>query len=144
MIPVSEKEELEIKSHEIDFNILQVIVTVLSLGLIARLWFLQIYTGEELWRYSNMNRLKRQTLAAPRGFILDRNGEILAKNKRALQLKINLNYIEDLKETLNLIAPLSEKVRDKLKQKFKFKKKEKVLFTLLLLKKTLKERKSIF
>ena len=59
--------------------------------------FADLHAGEELWRYSNMNRLKRQTLAAPRGFILDRNGETLVKNKIAVQLKINLNYIEDLR-----------------------------------------------
>ena len=138
MIPVSEKEELEIKSHEIDFNILQVIVTVLSLGLIARLWFLQIYTGEELWRYSNMNRLKRQTLAAPRGFILDRNGEILAKNKRALQLKINLNYIEDLKETLNLIAPIIGESARQIEAKIQIQKKRKGSFHPIIIKEDLK------
>lgn len=138
MIPVSEKEELEIKSHEMDFNILQAIVIVFSLGLIARLWFLQIYTGEELWRYSNMNRLKRQTLSAPRGFILDRNGEILVKNKTAVQLKINLNYIENLKEALKRLAPIIGESAEQIERKIQIQKKRKGSFHPIVIKEDLK------
>lgn len=137
MIPISEKEKLEIKSHEMDFNILHTIIIVCSLGLTARLWFLQIHTGEKLWRYSNMNRLKRQTLEAPRGFILDRNGDILVKNKTAVQLKINLNYIEDLSKTLKRLAPLIGESEEKLERKIRIQKKRKGSFHPIIIKENL-------
>lgn len=117
MIAISQKEELEIKSHEMDFNVLHLIVIVCSALLGLRLWFLQIYAGEELQRYSNLNRLKRQTLKAPRGFILDREGQILAKNKTVVQLKINLNYIENLENTLKKLSPVIGEDALKMKKK---------------------------
>ena len=124
MIPVSQKEELEIKSRELDFSILHIIVIFFSILLAARLWFLQIYTGEELQRFSNMNRLKKQTLTAPRGFILDREGQILVKNKTAVQLKINLNYIENLKKTLKKLAPIIKEDARQIEQRIQIQKKK--------------------
>ena len=124
MIPVSQKEELEIKSRELDFNVLHIIVIFFSILLLARLWFLQIYAGEELQRFSNMNRLKRQTLTAPRGFILDRKGQILVKNKTAVQLKINLNYIENLQETLKQLAPVIKEDVSQIEKKIQIQKKK--------------------
>ena len=117
MIPIGQTEELEIKSHEPDFNVLHIIVIV-SLALLAmRLWFLQIHTGEELHRYSNLNRLKRQTLTAPRGFILDREKRVLARNKTTVQLKINLNHIKNLPETVERLAPVIGETPTKIEEK---------------------------
>ncbi len=45
--------------------------------LIARLWFLQIHEGADFVEQSESNRIRVQDIAAPRGNILDRHGNML-------------------------------------------------------------------
>lgn len=47
-------------------------------GLLARLWFLQVVHGEDYLAQAQHNRMRKVPLPAPRGLILDRNGKVLA------------------------------------------------------------------
>jgi len=44
----------------------------------VRLWYLQIHLGEVFTEKSRNNQLRVEYLFAPRGFLRDRNGELLA------------------------------------------------------------------
>jgi penicillin-binding protein 2 len=57
--------------------------------LFFRLWFLQILNGEEYLAEANSNRTREFRVSAPRGRILDRNGEILVANRISLALQVN-------------------------------------------------------
>ena len=137
MIPSSQKEELEIKSRETDFTVLHILAAAALLILAGRLWFLQIHSGEELSRLSDMNRLKKRLKPAPRGFILDRDGKFLVKNKTAVQLKISLNETQDLENSVNQIAPLIGETAEKLKRKIHIQKKREGEFHPVVLKERL-------
>ena len=137
MIPVSQKEALEIKAHETNFNILQGIVIFFPLILLSRLWFLQIHAGEQLQRYSNMNRLKQEIVHAPRGFILDSTGKDLVRNKTSVQLKINLNDIEDLPGTLKQLSQIIGQSTDKIERKIQIQKKKSGAFHPVTIKEAL-------
>ena len=143
MIPSSQKEELEIKSRETDFTVLHILAAAALLILAGRLWFLQIHSGEEMSRLSDMNRLKKRALPAPRGFILDRDGKILVKNKTAVQLKISLNETKNLENSVNQIAPLIGETAEKLKRKIHIQKKREGEFHPIVLKERL-SRKEIY
>lgn len=54
----------------------------------VQLFNLQIVQGEKLRGLSEGNRLRLQTILAPRGFIQDRNGEIIAKNTASFNLAL--------------------------------------------------------
>jgi len=60
-----------------------------------RLWFLQILSGQEFVAQANDNRLKSVKLVAPRGPIVDRNGEVIVENRPGLAVGIRLMDVPD-------------------------------------------------
>jgi penicillin-binding protein 2 len=58
-------------------------MVLVFLGLIVRLFTLQILEGEENRAIARENIIRRVTLATTRGMILDRNGKILARSRGA-------------------------------------------------------------
>jgi penicillin-binding protein 2 len=59
------------------------IVAVLFLALFGRLWFLQVLAGDRYLALSESNRVQLVVLEAPRGRILDADGQELVKNRPA-------------------------------------------------------------
>ena len=123
MISHSQNEDLEIKSHGFGFYLLITITGCLFSLLFLRLVYLQIYQGEDLRRYSDSNRFRKQFLNAPRGLVLDRNNKILIGNKNIVQLKFNLNYISDIEEVLEKISPIIDTPIKEIKEKLEKRKK---------------------
>ena len=97
-------QEIEIKSQVFKFFVLIFFTGFLFLMLFFRLFFLQIYQGEKLKKFSDSNRLKKQLLIAPRGLILDRHHQILAGNKKTVQLIIHLNQAPFLNQSLKKVS----------------------------------------
>jgi penicillin-binding protein 2 len=62
---------------------LTAIVAVLFVGLVSRLWFLQVLAGDRYERLAESNAVRVVLTEAPRGEILDRNGVELVKNRVA-------------------------------------------------------------
>jgi len=76
----------------------QLAVRVAALGVLAlvafgviffRLWYLQVLSGEDYVKQAQDNRIRVDRIAAPRGAIVDRNGEVLVDNREATVLKLN-------------------------------------------------------
>lgn len=60
---------------------------VLVFGILTwRIFYLQIIKGDSFRAFSDNNRVRSQSLLAPRGLILDRNGQILAQNTASFNL----------------------------------------------------------
>lgn len=57
------------------------VLALLFLGLLARLWYLQIAQGAAFLAQAERNRVRRVPLPAPRGLILDRHGDVLATSR---------------------------------------------------------------
>jgi penicillin-binding protein 2 len=57
--------------------------------LFFRLWTLQVVNGEEYLAEANNNRTREYRVVAPRGDILDRDGEVLVDNRTSLALQLN-------------------------------------------------------
>lgn len=86
-------------SEKLRFNILNLLVCIIGIILIIQLFNLQIIHGEEYLKQST-SRLIRQTVTeAPRGQILDRNGNILATNKMGFSLNLYKTNVDP--ETFN-------------------------------------------
>ena len=54
-----------------------------------RLWYLQVLSGDKYLAEANNNRIREIRVTAPRGEILDRNGEVLVDNRTSLALQVN-------------------------------------------------------
>lgn len=62
---------------------------VLFATLFVRLWLLQVVDGEKYLAEAKNNRTRSFRVSAPRGEILDRNGEVLVANRTSLALQVN-------------------------------------------------------
>ncbi len=65
------------------------LVLVLFAVLFFRLWFLQVLNGKLYLAEANNNRTREFRVSAPRGEILDRNGQALVENRTSLALQVN-------------------------------------------------------
>ena len=61
--------------------IVMVMLFLCFVGLLARLWFLQVVHGDDYLAQAQRNRVRKVPLPAPRGLILDRNGKVLATSR---------------------------------------------------------------
>lgn len=70
------------------FTFWSAVVLVVGLVFAVQLVNLQVVQGEKMRSLSEGNRLRLQTILAPRGFITDRHGELLAKNTASFNLAL--------------------------------------------------------
>ncbi len=75
------------------------------LVLLLRLWYLQILEGDRYFVLSTNNRLRVRPVEAPRGFILDRHGEILVENRPTFDVYATL---EDMTNPAEAATALGE------------------------------------
>jgi penicillin-binding protein 2 len=96
-------------------------VTAVLFGvLFFRLWHLQILNGEEYLAEANSNRTREFRVSAPRGNILDRNGDILVANRVSLALQADPQKLPEDEERrlaeLKQIAELTHTTLPKLRR----------------------------
>jgi penicillin-binding protein 2 len=84
----------------------------------VRLWLLQIIEGAELREFSDKNRIKQIKNTAPRGLMLDREGKILVENRPGFEAVLIPQYVEDLDDVAETLAPILETEKDKIVTKF--------------------------
>lgn len=89
-------------------------------ALVTRLWFLQVLAAEEYRDRATGNYVRLIPIPAPRGRILDRNGQPLVDNRRAIVITIDRQKVRDeetlLRELSQLLdtpmSDLEERLRD--------------------------------
>ena len=104
---VNNRRPLTIKKYRVAGNVFLnritatlAIIILLSLGLVARLIYLQVMGHEHYSTLSRNNRIKISPVVPTRGLIYDRNGVMLAENLPTYSLDIIPDQVEDLDETL--------------------------------------------
>ena len=94
-----------------------VIIVTLTLLLIGRLVLLQVVRYDYYAELSQGNRVRIEPLPAPRGLILDRNGEVIASNQPAFQLELVREHVPDLDATLDGLIDLGLLAPDDLRRR---------------------------
>ena len=88
--------------------------------LFFRLWFLQILNGDQYLAEANNNRTREFRVSAPRGNVLDREGDTLVTNRVSLALQVNPQKLpEDAarkREELTRLAELTHTTLPKLRR----------------------------
>jgi penicillin-binding protein 2 len=95
--------------------------------LFFRLWFLQILNGEKYLAEANNNRTREFRVSAPRGNILDREGDILVANRISLALQVSPQKLPpdearkhaELKQLAELIHMPLAKLRETMEEELK-------------------------
>ncbi|HEX2031944.1 MAG TPA: penicillin-binding protein 2 [Actinomycetota bacterium] len=85
---------------------LSAVVAFAMATLVVRLWFLQVLAAEEFQQAANSNRVRLIPLVAPRGRILDRNGEFLVTNKPTRTVFVDRRKVEDEDALLERLSDL--------------------------------------
>ncbi len=68
--------------------ILGIVIIAAFAVLFARLWFMQIVSGNDYRKKAEGNRIREISIEAPRGKILDRHGRVIVKNRPALTISV--------------------------------------------------------
>lgn len=127
----------EVQNLSRKLNIAKYIFIFFFLILAGRLWYLQIYKGSDLRRYSENNRLKKQNIKAPRGLILSRESSILAANHLKSELVLVPQYSKNINKTAQTISSIIQTPPAAIVKKIKKSKKFNGLFFPISLKKQL-------
>ncbi len=83
--------------------------TILAVGavmvcLLLRLWHLQVLEGRHFFTLSTSNSLRVRPVEAPRGFVLDRNREILVENRPSFDVFVTPEDVHRNPATMRAIA----------------------------------------
>ena len=84
-------------------NILIFILSILTLLLIGRLYFLQVISFDHFDTLSETNRIKYIQTAPRRGIIYDRNNIVLADNSSLYSVEINIKEADNIEKIINAI-----------------------------------------
>ena len=83
-----------------------VVLAVLSLVLMLRLAWLQIFSHRHYETLSQANRVRPIPIPPPRGLILDRNGVVLAQNYPVYALEVVPEQVDDMNTLLDQLGEL--------------------------------------
>ena len=116
---INKIDPVELKMLKKRIDIAMAIIIFSAALLLTRLWYLQIYRGDEYAKLAERNRIRIQTIAAPRGNILDRNGQPIITNRPHFNVVWNREdspnpdeVIKDLARILNEdISVLLDRIR---------------------------------
>ena len=94
----------------------------LLLGIVFRLYYLQVYQADQFKMLADENRISTRLIIPQRGIIYDRNGEILATNEQNFQVMIVAEQTANVQDTLDAlkkIMPLSPDEEKRVKRDLK-------------------------
>ena len=99
----------EAESTRVRLTFLALLVVTLFVLLFARLWFLQVMAGSEFAGLAEGNAVRTVSLEAPRGRILDRNGEAIVENRYAFVVGVQPSELpEEEDEAQAVLADLAD------------------------------------
>ncbi|MGC0372232.1 MAG: hypothetical protein DGJ47_000941 [Rickettsiaceae bacterium] len=84
--------------------------------LVGRMFYMQFLKKNEYKTLSDKNRIKTVLLSAPRGYILDQNGNKIVQNKTCFRLLLDKNISSHFNEELDFIIQLLELDADQQKE----------------------------
>jgi penicillin-binding protein 2 len=118
----------DLKEYQERYTYLYSVVILTFLTLFFRLWYLQILKGSEFKRFSEQNQIKEDKIAAPRGMILDRNGEILIDSLPAFSVNLTPQYVTSLDKVAQDLSVILDLKKDDIMEKVRFSRRQNGVF----------------
>lgn len=107
--------QIQLKDHEKDSRQVKrrvlggaIFVLLLSMALVARMYFLQVVQYEQHATLSENNRVHVQPIPPTRGLIFDRNGVIIADNRPSFSLTVTRERAKDWPQILDTLTEVLE------------------------------------
>jgi penicillin-binding protein 2 len=124
--------ENEIRNYRDRVGLFTVLMIAAMSVLISRLFFLQILNGEDLRRFSESNRLKKERLAPTRGVIYDRQGRVIVDNRAAFDVILLSQYYPFTPEVDARLAKALQMPPEELEKRLSKARKSKTFHPVLL------------
>ena len=112
-------QPIRLKDHEKDARLIRkramvggVVFLVLTLVLVARMYYLQVIQYEYHSTLAENNRIHVQPIPPNRGLIYDRNGVIIADNRPSFSLSLTRERAGDWEQVLDVIVEVLELTAD--------------------------------
>ncbi|MDP1819758.1 MAG: penicillin-binding protein 2 [Acidimicrobiales bacterium] len=83
-------------SPRLRLSVLGVVTFSLFAALFARLWYLQVMANDEFQVAAEANRIRVVAVEAPRGRILDRDGQVIVDNRVSVQVTVDRSVLGEL------------------------------------------------
>lgn len=99
-------------------NHLAILLSVVFLGMLGRLWYIQIAQGDRLLEQSENNRMKLLRTRAPRGAVLDCMGKELAGSRPQFVVTAVSDQLEKNPEALHTLCSILQLTSDELEAMF--------------------------
>jgi penicillin-binding protein 2 len=84
--------------------VLQAMVVGLVVVLVIQFWSLQVLRAKHFRQLAESNRSRLVTLAAPRGALLDRKGQVLVANRPAFNVVLTAEHAENLDRVVSRLS----------------------------------------
>ena len=91
-------------STKIRFNLIAYFLVILVTGLVARLYFLQVMSGEIYAQEASQIMMRTASIPAPRGNIYDRNGKLLVKSIPAPSVAVDPRIVLQNSEVIDILS----------------------------------------
>jgi penicillin-binding protein 2 len=76
------------------------IALVLFAIVFFRLWYLQVLSGDQYLAEANDNQVRQERIQAPRGDVVDRNGDVIVTNRRAIVVEVSPSALPEREREL--------------------------------------------
>src|SRR5262245_43612027 len=84
--------------------VIRVVTIVVFLFLLIGLWNLQVLHRSYYRELAEKNQVRSITLVAPRGKILDRNGQVIVDNRPSFTLSLMREHLSSVETSIDLLA----------------------------------------
>jgi penicillin-binding protein 2 len=99
-------------------TVLAAVIAFMFASLVTRLWFLQVLAAQQYRERAEGNSVRITPIPAPRGRILDRNGEPLVDNVETTQLLIDKDEVRDVDALLARLSTLLDVPEGELRERY--------------------------
>ena len=110
--------KIDNKADIFHYRTLLFILVISIFTLLSRYFFLQIIEHERYFSKSQVNSVKAQATYAPRGLILDRNGEVLVENYPTYILTVTPYQLDSKEEQFSIISDITNIPLENINQRY--------------------------
>ena len=108
---------VETERNRLRIAFLGIVILSLFSALVARLWFLQVLTGNAYKTAAQGQAVRLVPIEPSRGRILDRNGETLVRNRPSLVVSVRKDELKNREQTLERLSALLGMPRQEIEER---------------------------
>lgn len=118
----------DVKEYQERYPYLYSFIAVIIFLLVGRLWYLQILKGNEFKKFSEQNQVKEEKNPAPRGMLLDRNGQLLVDSLPTFNVVVVPQYVASLEKTAEELSSVLKIKKEDIIEKVKLSRRQNGIF----------------